>query len=37
MGAENDIAVEVFDLATGELRELNQRLHDLNEDVAKTP
>ncbi len=37
MGAENDMAVEVFDLATGELRELNQRLHDLNEDAAKTP
>ena len=31
------MGVEVFDLAKGELRELNQRLHDLNEETAQTP
>lgn len=29
--------VEIFDLGTGELRELNQRLHDLGEEAAETP
>ena len=29
--------MEVFDLATGTLRQLNQRLHDLTEEMAKTP
>ena len=31
------MGAEVFDLATGVLRQLNQRLHDLTEETAKTP
>ena len=30
-------AAIVFDLATGELRELNQKLHDLSAETAQTP
>lgn len=37
MGDDNEMAVEVFDLATGKLRELNQRLHDLTTATAATP
>ena len=31
------MGVQLFDLADSELRELNQRLHDLNEETVQTP
>ena len=37
LGRSRLMGSEVFDLATGELRQLNQRLHDLTEETAKTP
>ena len=35
--AASATATEVFDLATGALRQLNQRLHDLTPETARTP
>ena len=37
MSAPGEVPVEVFDLALDELRQLNQRLHDLTEETARTP
>ena len=31
------MGVQLFNLADSALRELNQRLHDLNEETAQTP